>query len=210
MATDIAETPRGERHGFSVIAIEAWLLSLSRLVSMPARMTADFLADKVSTYAPMLADLPQSAFDGDALRAAGLRFRTFPSLAEISDFLRDRVANSSAPTTDAKTDEALCVTNVAATAAAEWRERNWSKYWSPAIADGYASELDKWARSAFASMHRSGGIADPMVLTVEQWRIDAWKAAAAERRACHEGLGSRKVGGFRRLGGGDFGLADGA
>jgi len=65
-----------------------WLAMLGTLCA--GQMSAADAKAKIGVYVPLL-EAPESVLTRDTLRQAGERFKWFPSFAEISDFLAERV-----------------------------------------------------------------------------------------------------------------------
>jgi len=70
-----------------------WLASLGNLVA--GQMSAQDVRDKLTAYAGNL-DYPAGLYTQDSLKAAGKRFKWFPSFAELTEFLDARKADMEA------------------------------------------------------------------------------------------------------------------
>ena len=97
----------------------------------------------------------------------------------------------------------LRATNLAHVAARDWINEHWSTHWTAAVAEGYSDLLMSWLTRTFAKMAISGAIEGVyrrdhhgrhgsaitkwLPLTLEAWRVEEWRAVAAERMASRKG-----------------------
>ncbi len=152
-------------------------------------------------------------FDQSSLERAGNRFKRWPSYAEVSEFF-GHAGESQVRREDTPEDNALKVTNIAHTAAAEWIANHRDRFWFPAISDGYHGFMWAWLVKTFASMAASGAISgtftradgisryelertqDPVP---EDWQVAEWREQAAERRRNLVGAPRAGGSGFRQI-----------
>ena len=144
------------------------------------------MTTKLSLYRDCLSD-DVDAMDGDALRAACRKFKWFPSIAELSDFLaehrRDR-RPSSAPASDGVPP--AIVNSIARLAMRSWRppqglgfwgEKQWEE-WALRLAcdaarNGYLRAAKEWKDGALSLT-----LLDDMPQPVpSEELLDAWRSA---------------------------------